>query len=315
MTVDNTPTIDQFRPVVLRVLSDGQERSIREIYQLAADYLRLSEGVRAERVSSGQQRYINRINWACSALTQGGLLERPRRAHYRITDNGGVVDKRSLSQYTEKDMLEWPEWKAYQDEVAQRRNKNDNGISEVSSKSDESSDPVESLAAGEQAFNAQTETNLRKRLQEASPEFFERAVIDVLWAMGYGGTHGEKKHVGRTRDGGIDGIIRQDALGLTNVYIQAKRYADTNKVGEPEIRNFIGSLDARGANLGVFITTSSFQPAAETTASRYRHGKIVLIDGIKLTSLMLAYGVAVHKAHEFTLYEIDDDFFEDDELV
>ena len=128
--------------------------------------------------------------------------------------------------------------------------------------------------------------------------------------MGYGGTHGKKQHVGKAGDGGIDGIIRQDALGLTNVYIQAKRYADHNKVSEPEIRNFIGSLDARGANLGVFITTSTFQKGAEITAAGYRHGRIVLIDGIKLTSLMLDYGVAVHKSRVFTLYEIDDDFFE-----
>lgn len=129
---------------------------------------------------------------------------------------------------------------------------------------------------------------------------------------GYGGAHGEKEHVGRARDGGIDGVIRQEALGLTNTYIQAKRYADTNKVGDPEIRNFIGALDSRGATLGVFITTSSFQPAAVRTAEKYRHGKIVLIDGIKLTSLMLSYGVAVHKTREFTLYEVDDDFFEEE---
>lgn len=124
----------------------------------------------------------------------------------------------------------------------------------------------------------------------------------------------KNEHVGRSGDGGIDGIIRQDALGLTNVYIQAKRYADTNKVGAPEMRNFIGALESNGANLGVFITTSSFLDSAETTAEQYRHGRIILIDGIALTSLMLTYGVAVHKAREFTLYEIDDDFF-DEELA
>lgn len=129
---------------------------------------------------------------------------------------------------------------------------------------------------------------------------------------GYGGDYGEKQHVGRSGDGGIDGIIHQDALGLTNVYIQAKRYADTNKVGEPEIRNFIGSLDAQGANLGVFITTSSFLDRAKGTAAGYRHGRIVLIDGIRLTKLMLTYGVGVEKAHEFTLFSVDEDYFEED---
>ncbi|MDY5128968.1 restriction endonuclease [Actinotignum urinale] len=208
-------------------------------------------------------------------------------------------------------MLEWPAWQVYQDEV-NTRNRDTTVSSEPSHQID--ADPIEVMTASERTFNAQTETTLRKRLQESSPEFFEKAVIEVLWAMGYGGTHGEKQHVGRSGDGGIDGIIRQDALGLTNIYIQAKRYADTNKVGDSEIRNFIGSLDSRGANLGVFITTSSFQPSAERTATGYRHGKIILIDGIKLTSLMLTYGVAVHKTREFTLYKIDDDFFDDETL-
>lgn len=206
-------------------------------------------------------------------------------------------------------MLEWPAWVAYQQEIAARKRR----VAEVDKPfNGEIADPLETMAAGEREFNAQTETILRKRLQSSSPYFFERAVIDLLWAMGYGGAHGEKEHVGRSGDGGIDGVIRQDALGLTNIYIQAKRYADTNKVGDPEIRNFIGALDSRGATLGVFITTSSFQPAAVRTAEGYRHGKIVLIDGIKLTSLMLSYGVAVHKTREFTLYEIDDDFFEEE---
>lgn len=176
---DNTPTIDQFRPVVLRVLSKGQERTIREVCELVADHLKLSEAVRAERIPSGQHRYVNRINWACSGLTQAGLLERPRRGHYQITDNGRAVDQRSLQEYTEKEMLEWPVWQAYQDEIAQR--KQDVVGNEVGdASSGDPVDPIEALSAGERSFNAQTETDLRKRLQESLPEFFERAVIDVL---------------------------------------------------------------------------------------------------------------------------------------
>lgn len=304
------PTLDQFRPAVLSALSDNQERTLRELCMLVAEKVGLSQELKDERIPSGQHRHSNRINWACSSLTLAGLLERPRRGHYRITENGRIVEKRSLSKYSEKDMLEWPVWRAYQDEISQRKGTD----STDSSRDDEelATDPIEFLASGERDFNAKTETALRNRLQRASPEFFEKAVIDLLWAMGYGGTHGEKQHVGRSGDGGIDGVIRQDALGLTNVYIQAKRYADNNKVGEPEIRNFIGSLDSRGAHLGVFITTSTFLPNAVRTAEGYRHGKIVLIDGIKLTSLMLSYGVAVHKTREFVLYEIDDDFFDEE---
>jgi len=244
-------------------------------------------------------------------MTKAGLLERPKRGTYRITPNGLQVAQRNLLSYTEKDLFEWRAWQEYQNEVTARRSE-DAPAPVVVSEAAEEADPVEAIAARTRDFNAQVETDLRKRLQENSPEFFEKAVIDLLWAMGYGGDYGEKQHVGRSGDGGIDGIIHQDALGLTNVYIQAKRYADTNRVGEPEIRNFIGSLDAQGANLGVFITTSTFLDRAKVTAAGYRHGRIVLIDGLRLTKLMLAYGVGVEKAHEFTLYSVDEDYFEED---
>ena len=302
------PTIDQFRPVVLRVLNDGMVRPVRQVCELATDHMGLSAEVRAERIDSGQARYVNRINWACSGLTHAGLIARPERGHYQITDDGRAVDRRSLDSYTEQDMMEWSLWQAYQQEIAER--KASRGESQVVPAT-EASDPLEAMSTAERAYNAQTETELRKRLQESSPTFFEKAVVDLLWAMGYGGDKGEKQHVGRSGDGGIDGIIRQDALGLSNVYIQAKRYADTNKVGDPEIRNFMGSLDAHGATLGVFVTISDFQPAAVKSAKSYRHGKIVLIDGIKLTELMLTYGVAIHTKREFILYDIDDDFFDE----
>ncbi|QOR45972.1 restriction endonuclease [Trueperella pecoris] len=308
MPTDLTPTIDQFRPATLGVLADGQERSVAEIVELVAEHMRLSDEVLAELVPSGQPRYANRINWALSSFAKAALVERPRRGHYRITDDGRAVARRGLSSYSERDMLEWPQWRAYQEEIKARKDTQD----VTAQGGDGVVDPIETMLDAERSFNAQTETDLRRRLQNADPAFFERAVVDLLWAMGYGGTHGEKQRVGKSGDGGIDGVIRQDALGLSNIYIQAKRYADTNKVSDPEIRNFIGALDTRGANLGVFITTSTFQPRAIKTAAGYRHGKIVLIDGIKLTELMLAYGVGVQKAHEFTLYEMDEDFFSDE---
>ena len=268
MGTDNTPTIDQFRPVVLAVLADGETRGFRELCDLVADAAGLTEETRNERLDSGQPRFMNRIGWACSAMTKAGLLERPKRGTYRITSNGLTVASRKLATYTEKDLAEWDAWREYQNEVAARRSVDESSAVPVS-EIEQDADPVEAIAARTRDFNAQVETDLRKRLQENSPEFFEKAVIDLLWAMGYGGDYGEKQHVGRSGDGGIDGIIHQDALGLTNVYIQAKRYADTN-------------------------------------------GRIVLIDGLRLTKLMLAYGVGVEKAHEFTLYSVDEDYFEED---
>lgn len=311
MGVDLTPTIDEFRPVVLRVLADGQIHRVRDICELVANHMGLSAEVRAEMITSGQLRYVNRINWACSALTHAGLLDRPSRGNYRITADGRSVDARSLTSYSEQDMLEWRAWQAYQDEIAAR--KTSGGQPAVQAVTPATvGNPVELMEGAEALFNAQIETELRSKLQESSPEFFEKAVIDLLWAMGYGGDYGEKQHVGRSGDGGIDGIIRQDTLGLSNVYIQAKRYADTNKVGDPEIRNFMGSLMTKGALKGVFITTSDFQPAAVASAKSFSNVKIVLINGIQLTALMLRYGVGVHKTRTFTLYEIDEDYFESD---
>lgn len=308
MARDSVPTIDEFRPVVLRVLLDGKERRVREIVELVANDIGLSAEAREEKVSSGLHRYVNRITWACSGLTFAGLLDRPKRGHYRITDDGKDVGKRGLASYSEKDMLEWSAWRAYQQEVAARRKSSPEDSDVVTG---DDADPIDVMHSAEHDFNNQTETALRKRLQESSPEFFEKAVIELLWAMGYGGAHGEKEHVGRSGDGGIDGIIRQDALGLSSIYIQAKRYADGNRVGGLEMRNFMGSLVNRGGNLGVFITTSTFLSAAKEAAAVYPHGTIILIDGLQLTSLMLDYGVAVNTARQFTLYEIDDDFFED----
>lgn len=306
MKADLTPTIDEFRPVVLRVLSDGQTRRVRDVCELVADHLKLTEEAKSETIASGQLRYVNRINWACSGLTHAGLLDRPARGYYRITDEGRSVDARGLAAYSEQDMLEWPTWRAYQDELAARTA---DTTSTPASVEPGQADPIEVMGAAERDFNAQVEAELLSNLKSSSPEFFEKAVIDVLWAMGYGGDYGEKQHVGRTGDGGVDGIIRQDALGLSNIYVQAKRYT-TNSVGSGDIRDFMGAMDTRGATQGVFITCSTFASAAVESARNYRHGRIVLIDGLQLTALMLRYGVGVHKAREFTLFEIDEDYFE-----
>lgn len=328
MAPDNTPTIDQFRPAVLRVLADGRERRLTELGDEVAKYMELSSEVLAEKVPSGQPRYRNRITWACSSFTQAGLVIRPKRGRYVISDDGRQVDARNLAEYTEKDMLEWPKWRQYQDEIRERKSsgnvaaglpassgvRNEGTLAEWQEASaSPTKSPLEMVEDAQADWNAKVSTDLRQRLQDSTPEFFERAVIELLWSMGYGGVHGQKQHLGRSNDGGVDGVIREDALGLGKVYVQAKRYADSNSVGNGDIRNFIGALDSRGANKGVFITTSRFTNGAVEAAANYRHGTIVLIDGVKLSALMLDYGVAVQKAHEITLYELDEDFFEEDQ--
>lgn len=209
-------------------------------------------------------------------------------------------------------MGEWPAWAAYQEELRERAARRSPEHSEplpVESV-DKDSDPIEAIHSLVGEANATVETDLRTILQRSSPEFFERAVLEVLWAMGYGGKRGAIEHQGRTGDGGIDGVIRQDPLGLQKVYMQAKRYADGNTVGSPDINGFYGALHRRGADRGVFITTSTFSTHAVEAAAQFG-GKIILIDGITLTSLMLSYGVGVEAKQHFTVYDVDRDFFED----
>lgn len=304
---DAIPTTDAFRPVVLRVLLYGAVLSVQQLVKVVADSVGLSDKARAQKIPSGQYRYSNRIQWACSGLTMAGLLERPERGTYSITPDGLAVAKRGLTTYSENDMLEWATWRDYQQEIKDRKSREP--IQPKINKYESGSDPVEVISTQVESLQAQVETELRRKLQHSSPEFFEKAVVELLWAMGYGGAHGEKQHIGKPGDGGIDGVIRQDALGLSKVYIQAKRYADDNKVHRPEVQQFYGSLASHGADRGVFITISSFSPNAHQAANDYK--TIVLVDGVRLTSLMVDYGVGIRRSRTF---EVDENFFEEDQF-
>lgn len=308
MAIDYVPTTDCFRPAVLRALADGKVLTRSELCLSAADVLNLSEAAREETLPSGGFRYRNRVNWACSSLVKAGLLTRPERATYQITAIGREVDLRDLDSMREKDLLEWPMWREHQLEIAERRKGASKAPVVDELDSEVEIDPIERSLELTRMHNATIETELRRKLQDGTPTFFEKAVVDLLWAMGYGGPHGEREHVGRSGDGGIDGVIRQDALGLNKVYIQAKRYADDNNVGRPAIQQFYGSLKSRGADRGVFITTSRFTEEAVREAEIYK--SIVLIDGIRLTKLMLEYKVGVQPQKVLTLYQIDEDYFD-----
>lgn len=310
--IASVPTIDEFRPVVLRVLNDGQAKPVKEIARLAAEYLKIPEEVTSQMLPSGNQsRVTNRVNWACSSFSFAGLVIRVKRGWYQITDDGRIVDSRNLSSYNKSEMMEWPQWKKYHKEITVRSALDKTAAASAAVLvSDEDTDPIELISAHVDQLNNATEIILRRKLQKASPTFFESVVVDLLWAMGYGGKHGSRERLGATGDRGIDGVIRQDALGLNKVYIQAKRYDDANTVQRPAIQQFYGSLASHGADRGVFITTASFSKGAQEEAERYK--TITLIDGIRLTELMLAYGVGVRKTHDFTVFEVDKNFFDDD---
>lgn len=292
------------------MLSSGKIFSFPELCQAAAKQLDLSEAAQAQLLPSGQPRFHNRVNWACSALVKAGLVSRPERGMYQITENGRIVDGRNLTSYSEKDMLEWSSWQEYQQEIAERKTHEEASPADADSEYKADTDPIEQTIELTRIHNASIETDLRRKLQEGSPTFFEKVVIDLLWAMGYGGPHGEREHLGKSGDGGIDGVIRQDPLGLNKVFIQAKRYGDGNSVGRPTIQQFFGSLSARGADRGVFITTSRFSEEAKREAEIYK--TIILIDGIRLTKLMLEYKIGVQPAQHLTLYQVDEDYLGSD---
>ncbi len=168
--------------------------------------------------------------------------------------------------------------------------------------------PDERLRSAHDEINAALKADLLARVMSQSPEFFEQLVVDLLIAMGFGGRNQTSQRLGKSGDGGVDGVISQDALGLDQVYVQAKKWQTSNVVGSPEIRNFFGSLDAMKASKGVFITTSAFSRDAIVTAERLTK-KIVLIDGAKLSDLMMTYDVGVSTAETFKIKRIDEDFF------
>lgn len=321
---DGVPTIDGCRPAVLRLMADGETRALKDIISGVAELMGLGDDVTEQKVSSGQGRLENRVGWACSSMKYAGLLDRPQYGRYRITAQGREVDARGLTEYSEQDQQEWATWRDYLKELAERkaRQVSEAGGSDSSAQSqsagtapaetleDSGDDPLTAVTNRVDSINGGVETELRAALQSSSPKFFEIAVLKLLWAMGYAGAQGEKQHLGRSHDGGIDGVIRQDPLGLQNVYIQAKRYADDNAIGAPDINSFFGALHRQGADRGVFITTSRFTPAAKEAAGQFQ-GRIVLIDGIRLTALMLRYGVGVQKQQELVVYSVDQDFFEE----
>lgn len=299
------PNWEGFMIPTLRVLADGKTRHWREFQPLVADAIPLSEEQRAERLSSGDLRFENRIGWAVSFLTNVGALERPSRGHYRITDAGSGLIPMFPEGAREKDINALGEDPSSPIRVYEATTKKAAEAATAPSTSEMT--PIEQVQAGIERINDEVAIELLVRLQGKEPGFFEQAVVDLLLAMGYGGTTGAGSVTQASHDGGIDGVIDQDVLGLSRVYIQAKRYADGNTVGRPDLQGFVGALAGK-ADSGVFITTSMFTEGARTYVSTVP-SRIILIDGPRLASLMIRFGVGVQVRNVYKAVEIDEDFF------
>ena len=302
---------------LLRLADDGGEHRFRESVKTLADQYALTPEEWKQRLPSGvQPLFYNRVGWARAYLVGAGLLQSPRRGYFRITEPGRSVLAKPPARLDVAFLkVNYPEFRDSvappqpQDAPADRL-----GATATESALDHATEtPEELLEASYQTLRRAVESDVLARLQAGEAEFFERVVVRVLVAMGYGGTLRDAgKAIGRSGDEGIDGIIKEDKLGLDVVYVQAKKWA--NPVGRPEIQKFAGALQGQRAQKGVFITTSTFSPAALAYVEKI-HTKIVLIDGAELAKYMFEYNVGVAPASVYEVKKVDTDFFEEDETI
>lgn len=256
--------------------------------------------------SGAQNKYENRIGWGVSFLTNVGALDRPKRGHYVITEAGKQLVSMFPNGAKERDLRALGEDPSSPIRPYQKTERQAAKTSTAEAAT-ESLTPTEQVEDGISRIQEEVAEELLTRLQGKEPGFFEEAVVKLLLAMGYGGTTGAGSVTALSNDGGIDGVIDQDVLGLNRVYIQAKRYAEGNTVGRPDLQAFVGALSGK-ADSGVFITTSRFSEGAKVYAQNVPT-RIILIDGTRLTSLMIRYGVGVQVRETYKVVEIDEDFF------
>lgn len=309
MPAKKLPSWDDFIIPVLRVCADGQQRSLREIRDAVVQATNLSVDQLGEQLDSGYSKATNRIGWAVSYVTRVGGLERPSRGQYVIGPIGHQLLEAHPDGITVKELRGYAkpgdEWwlKKSRPRVATAIGSDD------TIDADEAQSPFERVDAAVAEIHDDVAAQLLTRIQAQEPVFFEQAVLDLLMAMGYGGAEGSATRTQLSNDGGIDGIIDQDALGLARIYVQAKRYASDNIVGRPAIQAFVGALAGNQANQGVFITTSRFSADARGYAESIPT-RVILVDGERLTRLMIRYGVGVQVKQTIQIVEVDEDFFE-----
>lgn len=302
------PTWDEYMAPSLRVVLDGEVHRGRSIVEGAVELLGLTDEQLKITIPSGQEQWVNRGNWALSYLARAGALERTRRAHYRITETGRQLLKEHPDGITERHLraLSGNETAPNTFKAFPRP---DGPEAAPVPEADTALDPQEQIEWGIARIHADVADQLLTRIHAQEPVFFEQAVLDLLIAMGYGGAEGKATRTQLSNDGGIDGVVDQDALGLSRIYVQAKRYALDGNVCRPEIQAFVGALHGQQANQGVFITTSRFSSGARQYADSVPT-RVVLIDGPRLAALMIRYGVGVQVSRTVKIVEVDEDFFE-----
>ncbi len=302
------PGYQEFMLPLLRIASDGKEHSVSEAMATLADQMKISEEDRDSLLPSGTMtRFYNRVTWAIVYLSKTLLLDRTGRGRFRIAPRGVEVLQKNPAQIDHRFLEQFPEYRAFK----AKKNKlvPVAGDTNLEAGPEEANvTPDEQLDAAYKELRETLADEFLHRVRVGTPKFFEHLVVDLLVAMGYGGSRIDAAQVvGKSGDGGIDGVIKEDRLGLDMVYIQAKRHE--NDIGPGAIREFVGSLGEHRANKGVFITSGGFTSGARDAAAK-AHTRIVLIDGEQLAEFMIDHGVGVTDHKAYIVKKLDSDYFE-----
>ena len=297
------PDYQSIMAPLLRLSNDGEIHKFRAAIEELSTYFKLTDDERKELLPSGKQpTFDNRVGWARTYMTKAGLLLSPKRGLFQITDRGKDVLSKNPENINVKYLGQFPEFIEFR-QLKKEKNNYQKDIEEPTS----FMTPEENLENSHQTLRSELGSEILTTIKSCSPDFFEQLIIDLLVIMGYGGSRKEAGEViGRSGDEGIDGIIKEDRLGLDIIYIQAKRWE--NVIGRPEIQKFAGALQGQRAKKGIFITTSNFSKEAVEFASKIET-KIILIDGEKLSEYMIDFNVGVTKVSTFELKKIDSDYF------
>jgi len=292
---------------VLEFAADGHEHRLREAVDSIAHTLKISDEDKQEMLPSGTQtRLYNRVGWSITYLHKAGLLSKPQRGSFQITESGrsllqsgpSKIDNNTLDEYT-----------SFREFKSKRNNAIDGSSTEASEASEASNTPEERIEQSIVELDKSLMGEITESLSTVDPGRFEQIVVDLLVAMGYGGSRSDASRViGKPGDGGIDGTIKEDRLGLDVIYIQAKRWQ--GPVGRKEIQSFAGSLEGERATKGVFITTSAYTKQAEEYVNNIGK-RIILIDGDRLARLMIDHRIGVTEVRSYSICKLDSDYYED----
>jgi len=292
---------------LLKLVSDGNEHRFNDLVNILSEQFKLTEEEKKELLPSGQTFVFgSRVGWARTYLKKAGLIDSPKRGIVLLTQRGKNVLKENPLDVNVKYLRKFPEFIEFQ--TTKKEELHDVNIPVIEEAKQQT--PEELLEFGYQTIRKSIEQEILGKLKAVTPAFFEKIVVELLVKMGYGGSLQDAgKAVGKSNDEGIDGVIKEDKLGLDVIYIQAKRWEGV--VGRPELHKFVGALAGQGAKKGIFITTSYFSKEASDYVPR-NETKIVLIDGARLAQYMIDYNLGVSVQNTYEIKKIDSDYFEED---